>query len=195
MNKLMHRLINANNRIPRKSYYSADIEKLSKELLEIAEKIKELGGEKLININVEDLMLTENSKYRHALLPKLLSDAKAIHSSPKLKRYLINYYLKNRRREGMQRRSYGKRTKHWIANNHLSADYFIHRIYMELGQVMYFSLLNKLLTGLKHKWTEIKNGLIEIFKLTKQHFRVLAKKIANRASFKHMLNVIIVAFF
>ena len=195
MNKRLYKLITYHNRILRETYYSSDIDKLSKELLEISEKIKNLGGDKLINVNVEDLMLTENSKYRHALLPKLLSDAKAIHSSPKLKRYLINYYLKNRRREDMQRRSYGRRTKHWLANNHLSADYFIHRMYMGLGQVMYFSLLNELLSELKHKWAKTKNKLIEIFRQVNFNFRMLAKKIANRASFKHVLNALIVAFF
>jgi len=195
MNKRLRKLTEYHSHTLRKSYYSTDIEKLSKELLEIAEKIKKLEGEKLININTEDLMLTENSKYRHALLPKLLSDAKAIHSSPKLKRYLIDYYLKNRQREGIQRRSYGKRAKHWIANNHLSADYFIHRMYMELGQVMYFSLFNELLNKLKRKWAETKDKLMEIFRQVNSNFRELVKSIANRNSFKQVLNALIVAFF
>ena len=194
MNKRLHKLIEYQNRTFEKAHYSTNIDKLSKELLELVREIKELYGEEFTNTNIEDLRLTEESKYRYTLLPKLLSDTKIIHSSPKLKRYLINYYLKNRRREGMQRRSYGRGTKQFILNNHLSADYFIHRMYMELGQVMYFSLLGDLKRNLKNKWVEMREKLTKIYKRINTYFRVLVTKIANRASFKHLLGVITAAF-
>jgi hypothetical protein len=178
----------------RKSYYSADIQKLSKELLKIVEKIEQVGGDKLTNTNIEELRLKEKSRYRYTLLPKLLSCAKNIHSSLKLKRHLINYYLKNRRKERLERRSYSRGKKHGLANNYLHVDYFIRKMYMELGQVMYFSLLNELFNALKPKWTAIKNGLIEIFERVNPRFRLLAKKIAIRSSFKHLLGVITAAF-
>jgi len=50
MNKRLRKLTEYHSHTLRKSYYSTDIEKLSKELLEIAEKIKKLEGEKLITI-------------------------------------------------------------------------------------------------------------------------------------------------
>jgi hypothetical protein len=194
MNKQLHRLITYHNRTVRESYYGTDIERLSKELLEVVKKIEKVGRDELTNTDREDLRLTETSKYRYTLLPKLFSDIKDIYSSPKLKRYLINYYLKNRRKEGMQRRSYGRRTEQVILNNHLSADYFIHRMYIELGQVMYFSLLDDLKHNLKNKWIEMREKLTEIYKQINTYFRVLATKIANRASFKHLLGVITGAF-
>jgi hypothetical protein len=183
VNKKSKKLITHHNYALIKSHYGADIQKLSEELLEIVSEIKQLEGDKLANTNVE--------KYRYILLPKLFSDFKAINSSSKLKRYLVSYYIKNRRKERMQSKKQERSEQHWLANNHLSVDYFIHRMYMELGQVMYFSLLNKLYA----KWTDLSNGLAVIFDRLKVSFRVLAKQIALKSSFKRVLSAIIVAFF
>jgi len=100
----------------------------------------------------------ESEGYRYRLLPKIFSNVREIYSSPKLRRQLIQYYLKNRRKERMRYRGYSRRMRQLTRNGQISADYFIHNMYMELGRIMYFSMWSKVWNGLKIAWNKIKCG-------------------------------------
>ncbi len=96
--------------------------------------------------------------YRYRLLPKIFSNVREIYSSPKLRRQLIQYYIKNRRKERMRSRGYSRRMRHLTRNGRLSANYLIHNMYMELGRVMYFSFLAKL----REAWDRVRVACCKI---------------------------------
>jgi hypothetical protein len=77
----------------------------------------------------------DTNKYRYKILPKLFSNINEIMCSPNIRRKLINYYLRNRRRTKRISKGY---------SNQQSVDYMLHSLYMELGSTLYlYSKINE----------------------------------------------------
>jgi hypothetical protein len=164
MSRALDRLIQNRSRETKRSLYSRDfrtsyyseakeIGKLTMELEELLEQLPEGWDE--VDTSTDDRRVPEgwdevdtapgeSEGYRYRLLPKIFSNVREIYSSPKLRRQLIQYYIKNRRKERMRSRGYSRRMHHLTRHNQISADYIIHKMYMELGRIMYFSVLSKI---------------------------------------------------
>jgi len=93
----------------------------------------------------------EKNSYRYKILPRIYSKLDRIDSSPQLARKLMSYYLRNRRKEKMNR-LYGRK-KHY--SGRVMADYLVHEMYMELGRTLYFSWLNNIGAWIKNKGRDI----------------------------------------
>jgi hypothetical protein len=145
----------------RKSYYSVNVVDPTLELIDLLKQAPEGWDE--VDTSTDDRKVPEgwdevdtapgeSEGYRYRLLPKIFSNVREIYSSPKLRRQLIQYYIKNRRKERMRHRGYSRRMRHLARNGRLSANYLIHNMYMELGRVMYFSFLAKL----REAWNRVR---------------------------------------
>jgi len=171
MSRALDRLIQKRSGDSRRSLYSRDFrtsyyseaEEISKLTMELKKALEQLPeGRDEVDTSTDDRKIPEgwdevdiapgeSEGYRYRLLPKIFSNVREIYSSPKLRRQLIQYYIKNRRKERIRSRGYSRRMHHLTKDNQLSADYFIHNMYMELGRIMYFSAWGKI----KEFWNEL----------------------------------------
>jgi hypothetical protein len=138
-------------------YYYSD-------LLDVAEKLKKIEEELFKDLPkeiAEEAIKVEADgnygEYRYKVLPKLFSDPFSnndeIVCSPNLRRKLISYYIRNRRKS--KRMSVGY-------SNQQSVDHVLHNIYMELGRTLYFSSLGRL-KGMLNSIKEYKQAILYIF--------------------------------
>ncbi len=178
MSRALDRLIQNRNSDSRRSLYSRDfrtsyyseaeeIGELTQELKKALEQLPEVPeGWDEVDTSTDDRKNPEGwdevetapgelEGYRYRLLPKIFSNVREIYSSPKLRRKLIQYYIKNRRKERMRSRGYSRRMRHLTRNNQISADYLIHNMYMELGRIMYFSMLRRIWGAIKGAWRKL----------------------------------------
>jgi hypothetical protein len=175
MSRTLDRLIQNRSRDSRRSLYSRDFRTSyyseAKEIVKLTMELKEILGQlpkgwDEVDTSTDDRKVPEgwdevdtapgeSEGYRYRLLPKIFSNVREIYSSPKIRRQLIQYYIKNRRKERMRSRGYSKRMHHLTRNNQISADYLIHNMYMELGRIMYFSIWSKTWGKIKEFWPKL----------------------------------------
>ncbi len=166
------RVIKKNRRI---WYYYSD-------LLDIAEKAKEIEEELFKDLPkeiAEEALKAEadsnSSEYRYKVLPKpfsnLFSNNGKIACSPNLRRKLISYYIRNRRKDKRMFRGY---------SNQQSVDYILHNVYMELGKTLYFSFLDRI--------KGIRNKIREYIRIISSILSVLFESVPSGLGYKEKFN-------
>ena len=152
------------------------------DLLDIAEKAKELEEELFKDLPkeiAEEVLKAEaegdSGEYRYKVLPKLFSNLFSnngeISCSPNLRRKLISYYIRNRRKVKRMFRGY---------SNQQSVDYILHNVYMELGKTLYFSFLDRI--------KGIRNKIREYIRIISSIFSVLFESAPSGLGYKEKFN-------
>jgi hypothetical protein len=177
MSRQLDRLIARHNSRTVRKYYSEDnvsldkvlqkaqvIEQAEDEFLNLDDNIEaklDDNSEQVSEITEEKAsLMLKSSKYK--LLPKLFSDVNGITCSRKLSRKLINYYLRNRRKDKRIFKNYSQKLSHLRSHGRVSIDDMLHEMYMELGRTLYFSFLGKARDKLKYFFYKYLNPLTSL---------------------------------